>query len=87
MTMPVIIAERPITDPTDRSMPPVMMTAVMPSAAMATKAKLRVTLKRFWPVRNVSEPIADQDAGDDGGHEHPEGLARQQLGERACRCV
>ena len=35
-------------------MPPVMMTAVMPSATMATNAKLRVTLKRFCGVAKVS---------------------------------
>ena len=38
------------TEPTDRSMPPVMITIVMPSAMIATKAKLRVTLKRLFEV-------------------------------------
>ena len=32
------------TEPTDRSMPPVMMTTVMPRAMMAVKVKLRVML-------------------------------------------
>ena len=32
------------TEPTDRSMPPVMITSVMPSAMMATKVTLRVML-------------------------------------------
>ena len=31
-------------EPTERSMPPVMITAVMPSAMMPMKAKLRVML-------------------------------------------
>ena len=34
-------------------MPPVMITAVMPSAMMPTKAQLRATLKRFEEVKNV----------------------------------
>src|SRR5215471_5199366 len=48
------IADRHSVDPTDRSMPPVMMTAVMPSAMIATNAKLRVTLNRFCGVAKVS---------------------------------
>ena len=40
------------TEPTDRSMPPVMMTIVMPSAIIATKVKLRVTLNRLFGVAN-----------------------------------
>ena len=40
------------TEPTDRSMPPVMITIVMPSAMIATKVKLRVTLKRLFEVAN-----------------------------------
>ena len=35
-------------------MPPVMITAVMPSAAMAMNEKFRVTLKTFCRVANVS---------------------------------
>ena len=35
-------------------MPPVMITAVIPMATMATKAKLRVTLNRFCGVANAS---------------------------------
>jgi hypothetical protein len=33
-----------MSEPTDRSMPPVRITAVMPTAMMPTKAKLRVML-------------------------------------------
>ena len=43
-TSPAAIAANPITEPTDRSMPPVTMTVVMPSAMMPMKAKLRVML-------------------------------------------
>jgi len=43
MTMDVIIAEKHIIDPTDRSMPPVMMTKVTPRVAMATKEKFFAT--------------------------------------------
>ena len=43
---------RQSTEPTDRSMPPVMMTIVMPSAMIAAKVKLRVMLKRFFGVAN-----------------------------------
>jgi hypothetical protein len=35
---------RPISEPTERSMPPVRITAVMPIAMMPMKAKLRVML-------------------------------------------
>ncbi len=52
--MPVIMAESTTTAPTDRSMPPVMITVVMPSAMMPTKAKLRVTLKMLRSVAKVS---------------------------------
>ena len=38
------MAASPITEPTDRSMPPVTTTVVMPSAMMPMKAKLRVML-------------------------------------------
>ena len=35
------------TEPTERSMPPVIITVTWPSAMMAMKAKFRVTLKKF----------------------------------------
>src|SRR5687768_5428653 len=49
----VTMAETSTVEPTDRSMPPVMITAVMPMAMMPTKAKLRVTLKRLPGVAKV----------------------------------
>src|SRR5580698_4242802 len=38
------------TEPTERSMPPLMMTMVMPRAMTAVKVKLRVMLKRLLVV-------------------------------------
>ena len=38
------MATSPMIEPTERSMPPVMMTQVMPSAMIPNGAKLRVTL-------------------------------------------
>src|SRR5271156_4727882 len=35
-------------EPTERSIPPVAITAVMPSAMMPMNEKLRVMLKKFW---------------------------------------
>src|SRR5882724_11373464 len=52
MTTARIMLHRHNTEPTDRSMPPVMITIVMPSATTATKVKLRVTLKRLFEVAN-----------------------------------
>ena len=54
IVMPITMPDSTSTAPTDRSMPPVMMTAVMPMAMMATKAKLRVTLNRFCCVAKTS---------------------------------
>ena len=50
----MVMPEMTTVDPTDRSMPPEAMTAVMPSAMMPTKAKLRVTLNRLRSVAKVS---------------------------------
>src|SRR5689334_20221872 len=52
MTTASVILHRTSTEPTDRSMPPVMITIVMPSATTATKVKLRVTLNRLFEVAN-----------------------------------
>src|SRR5437868_1387681 len=54
IVMPITMPDSTSTAPTDRSMPPVMITAVMPTAMMATKAKLRVTLNRFCCVAKTS---------------------------------
>src|SRR3954454_7612271 len=51
---PVTTPTTPITDPTERSMPPVRITAVMPSAMMPMKAKLRVVLNRLSVEANAS---------------------------------
>jgi hypothetical protein len=52
--MLITIALRTTLDPTDRSMPPDAITAVMPIAMIATKAKLRATLKRFLSLAKES---------------------------------
>ena len=49
---PATIATSPMIEPTERSMPPVMITQVMPSAMIPNGAKLRVMLARFWVVTN-----------------------------------
>ena len=41
-------------EPTDRSMPPVAITATMPSAMMPMNEKLRVVLNRFSGVAKLS---------------------------------
>ena len=46
--------EKPITDPTERSIPAVMMTIASPNAAIAIQEKARRMLKMFVDVRNVS---------------------------------
>src|SRR5262245_46033718 len=48
------IADRHSVEPTDRSMPPVMMTAVIPSAMIATNWKWGVTLDSFCGVAKLS---------------------------------
>ncbi len=55
---PATIATRPITDPTERSMPPVMMTTVIPIAMIPIGAKLRVTLAAFSVVPKVGSLMA-----------------------------
>src|SRR6185295_14088602 len=54
IVMPITMPDSTSTAPTDRSMPPLTITAVMPIAMMATNAKLRVTLNRFCWVANTS---------------------------------
>ena len=57
ISTPTTIADSPMTEPTDRSMPPVMITAVMPKATMATSEKLRVTLNRLLDLVKVSVTV------------------------------
>ena len=54
IAIPITMPDSTSTAPTERSMPPLTMTAVMPIAMMATKAKLRVTLNRFCWVAKTS---------------------------------
>ena len=69
------------TDPTERSMPPVMMTIVMPSAMIATKVKLRVTLNRLFGVANESVAKDRKMPARADRDEDPERLARRQPGD------
>ena len=50
MTTARIMLHRQSTEPTERSIPPVIITIVMPSDMIATKVKLRVMLKRLLGV-------------------------------------
>ena len=54
IAIPITMPDSTSTAPTERSIPPLTMTAVMPIAMMATKAKLRVTLNRFCWVAKTS---------------------------------
>ena len=47
----------PIREPTERSMPAVTITAVMPRAMIPKNAKFRVTLYMFRSVMNTSDTI------------------------------
>src|SRR5882724_7897607 len=47
---PATMATSPMTEPTERSMPPVMITIVMPIAMMPNGAKLRVMLATLSAV-------------------------------------
>ena len=54
ITTAITIEQRHSTEPTLRSMPPVMMTIVIPIAMMAKKVTLRVVLKRLRGVSKLS---------------------------------
>ena len=64
MTTASTMLHRQSTEPTDRSMPPVMITSVMPSAMIATKVKLRVMLKRFFVRGEGVGREGQEDAGE-----------------------
>ena len=55
------MATRPMIEPTERSMPPVMITTVMPSAMMPNGAKLRVMLAAFSTVPKLGSIGGHQD--------------------------
>ena len=46
--------DKPTTDPTERSMPPVRITRLIPAARMAVNAFCRTTLARLLSVKNAS---------------------------------
>jgi hypothetical protein len=49
-----VMPATPITEPTDRSIPPVSSTNVSPTAQMPMIDTCRSTLRRFAPVRKTS---------------------------------
>ena len=58
-------AERKSTDPTDKSMPPEIMTSVIPSAIIAMKVTLRVMLYKFLrQLQKRRQRLARQDQRD-----------------------
>ena len=61
-------------EPTDRSMPPAMMTSVMPSAMMLITAVCRTTLERFVSVRKCGDAMAQRDEQNDQGQERQQSL-------------
>ena len=73
------MATSPMIEPTERSMPPVMITQVMPSAMIPNGAKLRVTLAMFCggEERRLVEPDRDREHEEREGH--PERLAGEDL--------
>ena len=85
IAMPITMPDSTSTAPTDRSIPPVMMTAVMPIAMMATKAKLRVTLNRFCWVAKTSLASASTTNASDRGDRDPERLLADEPGQPVCR--
>ena len=62
MTPAPTMPARAIIEPTDRSMPPEMMTAVIPMAMMPLTLERLSTLRKFSAVRNVSGSRADRAA-------------------------
>ena len=72
------IEHRQSTEPTERSMPPEMMTMVMPKATIATKVALRVMLKRFLWVRKASVANDRKTQASSDRDQHPERLAVQR---------
>ena len=55
MVSEVTVAVSAIVEPTERSMPPVMITSVMPSVAMAMNEKLRTMLPTLPAVRKFGD--------------------------------
>src|ERR1700722_11659670 len=55
ISKPEIMAAKPTVDPTDRSMPPVRITKVMPTAMIALIAVCPTRMIRFCSVKNAGE--------------------------------
>jgi hypothetical protein len=54
--------DRAITDPTDRSMPPEMITKVIPIATIAVMDVCRPMLNRFGALRNTGSEVTRRSA-------------------------
>ena len=55
---PVTMATAPMIEPMERSMPPVMITTVMPRAIMPKGAKFRVMLAKLSTVPKLTSYMA-----------------------------
>ena len=71
-SIPVVIPERAITEPTDRSMPPVMITIVWPMATIAVIEMARATPSRLSCVKKILRLGGEEGAEDDQGDENVE---------------
>ena len=69
---PSTMLTRASTEPTLRSMPPVMITRVWPRAMMATKVKLRVMLKKFLLCEERVGRERQEHARGENGDEDPD---------------
>ncbi len=70
---------RPTIDPTDRSMPPVMMTKVMPMARKALSATCFDISTKFAEDRKFGATMREED---DHGDERDEGAQPSSDGEK-----
>src|SRR5690349_3546893 len=80
---PKITAERAIVDPTERSMPPVIMIGVIASASRPSSTESRTTSKKFSAVKKFSpmaEKIAISAASASTSTHSPLGKARSRQG-------
>ena len=80
---PSMMATRPTMEPTERSMPPVMMMSVMGNAMSAISAARRPWLSRLSAVRKLSDCERQQEDADDEDDEEDGLLAQQDALQRA----
>ena len=63
---------RPTTEPTERSMPPVRMTKVMPIATMTCDDRLVQQIEKIVRLEEVRREQRQSDRDDNREHQHPE---------------